>query len=254
MEESGQAGGGDAVGALRPQVYRDPRPPESMRKAHEWARTRPPGWTYLAMRILLTPPALILYRCRARGAANVPAVGPVIVAPNHFSNFDHFFARGRTCAREIRFMTKSQLFAANPAVDYLFRVSGHFPVRRGHDDDEAFITAGVDPRARWLRRHLRGGRALAHRAASASRAAAVGRLALESGAPVIPVAIHGSREVRAWRRGRFPKVTVSYGEPISFEPVESALARAPTGGRRADLRPGAGDVRRARLVRVTGHV
>ncbi len=219
MEESGQAGGGDAVGALRPQVYRDPRPPESMRKAHEWARTRPPGWTYLAIRILLTPPALILYRCRARGAANVPAVGPVIVAPNHFSNFDHFFL-GVHLRREIRFMTKSQLFAANPAVDYLFRVSGHFPVRRGHDDDEAFITAGsILDRGGCVGIYAEGGRSRTAGLGEPRRG--VGRLALESGAPVIPVAIHGSREVRAWRRGRFPRVTVSYGEPISFEPVEA---------------------------------
>jgi 1-acyl-sn-glycerol-3-phosphate acyltransferase len=44
----------------------------------------------------------------------------------------------------------------------------------------------------------------------------IGRLALESGAPVVPVAIHGSRAVRQWRRGRFPRVTVSYGEPLQL--------------------------------------
>ena len=42
----------------------------------------------------------------------------------------------------------------------------------------------------------------------------IGRVALESGAPVVPVAIHGSMEVRQWRRLRFPQVTVSYGEPL----------------------------------------
>src|SRR4029453_2783652 len=49
----------------------------------------------------------------------------------------------------------------------------------------------------------------------------VGRLALESGVPVIPVAIHGSKGVRRWKRLRFPKVTVQYGEPMSFGVVES---------------------------------
>ena len=33
----------------------------------------------------------------------------------------------------------------------------------------------------------------------------VGRLALQSGAPVVPVAIHGSSRVRNWRRGQFPR-------------------------------------------------
>ena len=48
----------------------------------------------------------------------------------------------------------------------------------------------------------------------------VGRLALESGVPVVPVAIHGSRSVRAWKRLVFPKVTVQYGDPITFPRVE----------------------------------
>ena len=49
----------------------------------------------------------------------------------------------------------------------------------------------------------------------------VGRLALESGVPVVPVAIHGSLGVRGWKRLRFPKVTIQYGEPISFPPTAS---------------------------------
>jgi 1-acyl-sn-glycerol-3-phosphate acyltransferase len=48
----------------------------------------------------------------------------------------------------------------------------------------------------------------------------VGRLALESGVPVVPVAIHGSKGVRRWRKLRFPKVTVQYGEPMSFGAAE----------------------------------
>jgi 1-acyl-sn-glycerol-3-phosphate acyltransferase len=49
----------------------------------------------------------------------------------------------------------------------------------------------------------------------------VGKLALESGAPVVPVAIHGSASVRRWKKLRFPKVTVQYGAPVSFDRVES---------------------------------
>jgi 1-acyl-sn-glycerol-3-phosphate acyltransferase len=48
----------------------------------------------------------------------------------------------------------------------------------------------------------------------------VGRLALESGVPVVPVAIHGSQGVRSWKRLQFPKVTVQYGEPITFPRVD----------------------------------
>lgn len=207
-------GGGDD-GDLRRQVYRDERPPESMAAAHEWARTHEPGWTYAAVRVVMSPPALLVYRCRALGLANVPAAGPMILAPNHFSNLDHFFV-GVRLRRQIRFMTKSQFFAANPALDYLFRVSGHFPVRRGHDDEEAFATAhSILERGGCVGVYAEGGRSRSGGLGEPRRG--VGRLALESGAPVIPAAIHGSGDARRWRRGRFPRVSLSYGEPLSFE-------------------------------------
>jgi 1-acyl-sn-glycerol-3-phosphate acyltransferase len=45
----------------------------------------------------------------------------------------------------------------------------------------------------------------------------VGRLVLDTGAPVVPVAIHGSAKIRNWKRLRFPRVKVSFGEPLRFE-------------------------------------
>ena len=52
----------------------------------------------------------------------------------------------------------------------------------------------------------------------------IGRLALESGATVVPAAIHGSSKVRNWKRLQFPKVTVQYGEPMRWEAVEDPTA------------------------------
>jgi len=52
----------------------------------------------------------------------------------------------------------------------------------------------------------------------------IGRLALESGVPVVPMAIHGSAGVRGWKRLRFPKVTVQFGEPLGF-PAEAKPTR-----------------------------
>jgi 1-acyl-sn-glycerol-3-phosphate acyltransferase len=49
----------------------------------------------------------------------------------------------------------------------------------------------------------------------------IGRLALLSGAPVVPVAIHGSSHVRNWKRLQFPKVRVIYGEPFAYQRVEA---------------------------------
>ena len=48
----------------------------------------------------------------------------------------------------------------------------------------------------------------------------IGRLALESGAPVVPTAIVGSSKVRNWKRLQFPRVVVQYGDPIVWERIE----------------------------------
>lgn len=197
---------------LRAQVYSDPRPAEALAPFHAWARTHEPGWTYTAVRVVLTPIALLAYRTRARGRGNVPSAGALILAPNHFSNMDHFFC-GVFLRRRIRFMSKSQFFGRNPLISYLFRISGHFPVRRGHRDEEAFVTAqALLARGDCVGIYAEGGRSRS--GGLGEPRPGIGRVALESGAPVVPVAIHGSMGVRQWRRLHFPQVTVSYGEPL----------------------------------------
>ena len=91
---------------MKPQVYVDPRPAEYFTRFHERVRSRRPDWVYRATRVLLTPLLLAGYRFRAIGVENVPLRGPVILAPNHFSFFDHFFA-GVLIPREVQFMAKS---------------------------------------------------------------------------------------------------------------------------------------------------
>jgi 1-acyl-sn-glycerol-3-phosphate acyltransferase len=163
----------------------------------------------------------LFYRTRAIGTENVPASGPVILAPNHFSQMDHFFS-GVFLRRKIRFMAKSQLFGP-PVLTSIFTHGGVFPIRRGHHDEEAFETAyTILDRGDCMLIYVEGGRS---RSGGLGRPRpGVGRIALESGIPVIPVAIHGSAGVRGWKRLRFPKVTVQFGEPVSF-PVEPSPSR-----------------------------
>ncbi len=200
---------------LKPQVYKDPRPAETFTHFHERAR-KGIGWTYNVVRIILTLPTILLYRARAIGLENIPKSGPVVVTPNHFSQMDHFFAAVYP-RRRVQFMAKSQLFG-NPILDIIFKYGGVFPVRRGFNDEAAFETAHtVLRREGMLLMYAEGGRSRTGDLGQPKRG--VGKIALESGAPVVPVAIHGSAHVRGWRRFQFPKVTIQYGEPLTFPAV-----------------------------------
>ena len=205
---------------MKPQVYKDPRPAEMFTKFHRSAR-RGVGWIYDFVRMILTLPTILIYRARAIGVEHVPRTGPVILAPNHFSQWDHFFA-AVYLRRKVQFMAKSQLFT-NPAIKYIFKHGGVFPVRRGHHDDEAFVTANaILDRGGTMLMYAEGGRSRTGDLGEPKRG--IGKIALESGVPVVPVAIHGSAGVRGWRRFRFPKVTIQYGEPMSF-PVQADPSR-----------------------------
>jgi 1-acyl-sn-glycerol-3-phosphate acyltransferase len=205
---------------IKPQVYKDDRPAEYFDQFHAAAR-RGVGWTYPLVRLIVSLPTLLIYRTRAIGVSNVPKSGPLILAPNHFSQMDHFFI-GLYLRRQIRFMAKSQLFGP-PVLTYIFKHGGVFPIRRGHHDEEAFETAyTVLGQGGMLLIYAEGGRSRSGELGQPKPG--VGRLALESGAPVVPVAIHGSASVRRWKRLRFPKVTVQFGEPMTF-PVEESPDR-----------------------------
>ena len=202
---------------LKPQVYKDPRPAEYFTRFHESAR-KGIGWMYDFVRIILTLPTIVLYRTRAIGVEHVPAAGRMIVTPNHFSQMDHFFA-AVYLHRKVQFMAKSQLFS-NPIIKFVFKRGGVFPVRRGYDDQEAFKTAHtILDRDGLVLMYAEGGRSRSRELGEPKRG--VGKLALESGAPVVPCAIHGSAAVRGWKRFQFPKVTIQYGEPITFPAVEN---------------------------------
>jgi len=200
---------------LKPQVYKDPRPAEYFTRFHERAR-KGIGYMYNLVRVILTLPTILIYRARAIGLDNLPPGGPAIVTPNHFSQMDHFFA-AVFMRRKVQFMAKSQLFG-NPLLNHVFFHGGVFPVRRGFDDQEAFKTAHtVLERGGSLLMYAEGGRSRTGDLGEPKRG--VGKIALESGVPVVPVAIHGSAHVRGWKRFQFPKVTVQFGEPLTFPAV-----------------------------------
>ncbi|HET9197059.1 MAG TPA: lysophospholipid acyltransferase family protein [Solirubrobacterales bacterium] len=208
------------MGEMKPQVYKDPRPAEYFDQFHAAAR-RGVGWTYTLARIVLTLPTALLWRVRAFGLKNVPKSGPLVLAPNHFSQMDHFFV-GLYLRRKIRFMAKSQLFGP-PVLTYIYKHGGVFPVRRGHHDEEAFETVRqLLDQGEMLLVYAEGGRSRSQHLGDPKPG--IGRIALETGVPIVPVAIKGSERARQWKRLRFPKTTVRFGEPLVF-PVEDSPGR-----------------------------
>lgn len=202
---------------MREQVYTDPRPKEHFDRFHERARTREPDWVYELVRVLTSLYCLIFLRVRSISSENVPGSGAVILAPNHFSFMDHFLM-GCFTRRKVRFMAKSQLF--KPPMQFIYSHGGVFPVRRGARDEEAFVTAElILGKGGCVAMYCEGGRSRTGDIAQRAKVG-IGRLALETGAPVVPIAIHGSQKVRNWKRLQFPKVTVQYGTPIRWERVE----------------------------------
>ena len=201
---------------MKEQVYKDPRPAEHFERFHRRTRAKPPNWMYEVVRLVLTPYIVFFYRARCIDSQYIPADGPAIIAPNHFSFLDHFFV-AVYLRRKVNFMAKSQLFKM--PLEIIFNNGGVFPVRRGHHDEEAFKTAHAIL--------ARGGIVVMYAEAGRSRSGelgtprhGLGRLALEAGVPVIPTAIAGTDRVRNWKRLQFPKVTVQFSEPLRFERVE----------------------------------
>src|SRR4029078_13178457 len=128
-----------AMPEIKPQRYKDERPPEIFDEFHDYSRNHEPFIVYELVRLVTTPISLSIYRTRQIEVDNVPASGPVILAANHFSNYDHFLA-GVWLRRKIRFMAKSQMFRQNRILDLIYKYGGVFPIRRGHADGEAFET------------------------------------------------------------------------------------------------------------------
>jgi 1-acyl-sn-glycerol-3-phosphate acyltransferase len=203
---------------MREQVYTDPRPKEYFDRYYEYARTHEPDWTYEATRVVTSVYAYTFLRARAISTEKVPGSGPVILAPNHFSFMDHFLM-GCYLRRKVRFMAKSQLFKS--PMQWVYRHGGVFPVRRGARDEETFITAEtILEKGGAITMYCEGGRSRTGKLAEQAKPG-IGRLALQTGAPVVPIAIHGSSRVRNWKRLQFPKVTIQYGDPLRWEPIEN---------------------------------
>jgi 1-acyl-sn-glycerol-3-phosphate acyltransferase len=208
----------EELSKMKPQVYKDPRPAEYFDRFYERPARGRPDWVYELVRVVLTPYLLFVFRARCIDSDKIPVEGPVIVAPNHFSFLDHFFVAVYV-RRKVHFMAKSQLFKR--PMQFIYTHGGVFPVRRGQRDTRSMdLAKTILGRGDLIVMYAEGGRSRTGELGEAKPG--VGKLALETGVPVVPTAIVGTERARNWKRLQFPKVTVQYGDPIRFEQVEEA--------------------------------
>ena len=150
--------------------------------------------------------------CTCPGAEHIPAEGAAIVAPNHKSFWDSFFI-GVCTRRHVRFMAKTELIQARYG-KLLVRL-GAFPVRRGQADEDALETARIILRQGGLLALFPEGTRIRDPDNLGHPRRGAGRLALDTGAPLVPCAITGTEKIF---RGGFP---VPRRVQVAFSPSRS---------------------------------
>src|SRR6185437_1777700 len=182
-----------------------------------------PAWRLFTV-ILFRPVLSILIRNKWAGQENIPKAGPVIIAPNHMSYLDwgtdavFFYGAGRYPT----FMIKASAFKV-PFIGKMLYGCGQIPVNRGAKDAAQALKQAEEALAR-------GEAVIIYPEGTATRdpdlwpmvaKTGVARLALATGAPVVPVARwgtqyvlpYGSKKPKLWPR---PTVRTVAGKPVDL--------------------------------------
>ena len=174
---------------------------------------------YWIARALIQPALHIYFRMRRYGREHVPADGPVILAANHRSFLDPFVV-GCCVRRPVYFVAKRELFEKRWQA-WLLNSLGAFPIRRGESDEDSVATAkAILARGDAVVIFPEGTRIRSGSLGTPKRG--VGRLALESGAPVVPIAVIGTEHARRKWKIKPVKIKVRCGRPLTFPRVENA--------------------------------
>ncbi len=149
-----------------------------------------------------------VYRIEVTGAQHLPATGPVIVAGNHVSVLDPIVL-GAALERDLCFLGKAELWRFRPLAWILDGV-GAIRIDRGRGDLEALARA---------RSALEAGKVVAIFPQGAVRGdrrwrRGAARLALATGAPIVPVRLVGTAQALSRGKIGFPRLRVVIGEPI----------------------------------------
>ncbi|BBX02106.1 1-acyl-sn-glycerol-3-phosphate acyltransferase [Mycolicibacterium moriokaense] len=183
-------------------------------------------WYWLFKYILMGPLLAVIGRPRTEGLEYIPASGPMILASNHLAVMDSFFLP-LVVKRRITFLAKSEYFTGTGLkgrfLAWFYTAVGQVPIDRT-DADSAQAALNTAARilgeGKLLGMYPEGTRSPDGRLYKGKTGLA--RLALETGVPVIPVAMIGTNVVNPpGKKGlRFGRVTVKFGKPMDFSRFE----------------------------------
>jgi glycerol-3-phosphate dehydrogenase (NAD(P)+) len=171
---------------------------------------------YAIVRLLFQPFFQIYFRMQRIGREHIPAHGPVIIAANHRSFLDPFVI-ACMARRPMYYVAKKELFA-KPWQGWILNALGAFPVDRGGSDEQMVQTAEAILRRGDIVLIFPEGTRIRPGALGKPKRG-VGRLALETGAPVVPVAVIGTEAIRRGWRIRPHKVRIRAGRALRFPQV-----------------------------------
>jgi 1-acyl-sn-glycerol-3-phosphate acyltransferase len=178
---------------------------------------------YGILRAFLTPFLMILFRPKVKGLRHVPGTGPVIIASNHLSFSDSIFMP-LVVPRKVTFLAKSEYFTSPGPKGLLKKLTfialGQVPVdRSGGRRSEAALITGLKVLAegKCLGIYPEGTRSPDGRLYKGRTG--IARLAIESGAPIIPVAMFNTEKIQPTGTvmPKVMRVEMIFGEPMYFE-------------------------------------
>lgn len=178
---------------------------------------------YGILRAFLTPFLMVLFRPKVKGLRNVPASGPLIIASNHLSFSDSVFMP-LVVPRKVTFLAKSEYFTSPGPKGLLKKLTfialGQVPVdRSGGRRSEAALITGLKVLAegKCLGIYPEGTRSPDGKLYKGRTG--IARLAIESGAQVVPVAMFNTEKIQPTGTvvPKVMRVEMVFGEPMTFE-------------------------------------
>jgi len=184
---------------------------------------------YQALKSFLIPILTLLFRPKVTGLRNVPQSGPVIIASNHLSFSDSIFMP-LVVPRKVTFLAKSEYFTSPGIKGFIKKMTfialGQVPVdRSGGRRSEAALLTGLDLLANGACMGIYPEGTRSPDGKLYKGRTGIARMAIESGAAVVPVAMFNTAEIQPTGQvvPKVQRVEMIFGEPLYYKGDTSDL-------------------------------